>query len=105
MTSFPGPSRPVWRSPVPLIHPGKPSLARIMRWDGGRRQMCASGRLVADHGLGLEELLEAPLAVFAAVARLLVAAERRGRVADRVVQVHVAGAHLRGDLAGVLDVP
>src|SRR5690348_12246207 len=36
--------------------------------------------LEAEHGLGLEEFLEAMLAPFAAIARLLVAAERGGEI-------------------------
>src|SRR5258708_39962650 len=79
-------------------------IAAIMRWDVAQRQMLSSGGLVADDGLGLQKFLEAPLAVLAAVARLLVAAERRRGVARGIVQVHVAGPHLRGDRAGVADV-
>src|ERR1700685_4348506 len=58
----------------------------------------------AEHGLDLEEFLEAELAPFAAGAGLLVAAERRVHVAARAVDVHVAGADLGCDLAGVVDV-
>ena len=49
---------------------------------------------------GIPRSRDAP---FAAVARLLVAAERRVDVAGGAVDVDVAGAQLRGDRAGVLD--
>src|SRR5580704_16779740 len=79
-------------------------IATIMRWDVAQRQMLSSGGLIADDGLGLQKFLETPLAVLAAVARLLVAAERRRGVARGIIEMHVAGAHLRGDRAGVADV-
>ena len=52
-------------------------------------------RLVAEDGLDLEELVEAALALFAAVAGLLVAAERRRGSGIGVVEVDVAGAQPR----------
>src|SRR5262245_32119552 len=58
----------------------------------------------AEHGLQLEELLEAGLSPLAAVARLLVAAEAGGEVRTGAIDVDVAGADLPGDLAGALGV-
>src|SRR5262249_21076750 len=78
-------------------------IAGLCDWTGRDASRDRSGGLVAEHRLDLQELFQAPLAVLAAVARLLVAAERRGGVAGRIVQVHVAGAHLRRELAGPLD--
>src|SRR5258708_28200270 len=78
-------------------------IAAIMRWDVAQRQMLSSGGLVADDGLGLQKFLETPLAVLAAVARLLVAAERSRGVARRIIEMHVARAHLRGHGPGVAD--
>src|SRR5207344_1993707 len=51
-----------------------------------------SGCRDAHHGFDLEEFLEAELAPLAAVAALLVAAERRIEVRAGAVDVHVAGA-------------
>src|ERR1700721_2161765 len=53
--------------------------------------------------LDLEEFLKAVFAPFAAVAGLLVAAERRGAVVGLPLQVDVAGADPTADLAGGLD--
>src|SRR6266851_874537 len=61
-------------------------------------------RVVAHHRLGLEELVEAEFAPFAAVAGLLVAAERRAEIGTGAVQMHIAGAELRRDLARMLEV-
>ena len=71
------------------------------------RRRWRAGALTADahDGLHLEELLEAELAPLAAVARLLVAAERRREVGGRAVQVHVAGAQPRRDLQRALGSP
>src|SRR6185437_11451293 len=60
--------------------------------------------LEAEHGLGLEEFLEAMLAPFAAIARLLVAAERGGEIGAGAVQMHVAAAQLRSDLARMREI-
>src|SRR3954471_14110435 len=54
--------------------------------------------------LGLEELLEAELAELAAVAGLLVAAERSQRVEAAAVDLDLAGADLAGDLLGPLRI-
>src|SRR5262249_21550760 len=63
-----------------------------------------SARRPAEHGLQLEELLEAGLAPLAPVARLLVAAEAGVEVDLRTVQVHVAGSDPLGDPPGPLEV-
>src|SRR5690349_1807475 len=55
--------------------------------------------------LHFEIFFQAVLAPFAAVAGLLVAAERRGAVVGHALQVDVAGANLAGDLASALDRP
>ena len=60
-------------------------------------------RLVSHHGFHLEEFLEAELAPFAAIAGLLVAAERRFEVGACPVQVHIAGAQLRRDFPRMLE--
>src|SRR5262245_57061569 len=54
-----------------------------------------SGRAVAEHRLHFEILLEAEHAVLAAVAGLLVAAERNLVVRWRAVEVDAPGADLR----------
>src|ERR1700731_1312905 len=59
--------------------------------------------VVAGDRLDLEIFLQAVFAPFAAVAGLLVAAERRGAVVGLALQVDVAGAQLASDLAGALD--
>src|SRR6478736_147304 len=61
------------------------------------------GRVEAGNRLHFEEVLEAVLAPLAAVAGLLVAAERRGAVVGYALQVDVAGADLTADALGVLD--
>ena len=53
----------------------------------------ASSRRVAENALDLEEVLESVFGVFAAVAGLLVAAERHARVPGGIVDVDVARAH------------
>src|SRR5256885_5590099 len=58
----------------------------------------------AGHGLDLHEFLEAEAAPFAAVARLLVAAERRGPLVGCTVDVDVAGPHAPGNAACPLHV-
>src|SRR5438105_7611549 len=60
-------------------------------------------RVEAGDGLHFEIFLETVLAPFAAVAGLLVAAERRSAVIRHALQVDVAGAELAGDLAGAVD--
>src|SRR5689334_22667545 len=55
--------------------------------------------------LHFEIFFQAVLAPFAAVAGLLVAAERRGAVVGHALQVDVAGANLAGDVASALDRP
>src|SRR3954468_18904930 len=62
-----------------------------------------SGGVEAGDGLDLEIFLHAVFAPLAAVAGLLVAAERRGAVVGNAVEVHVAGANLAADLPGALD--
>src|SRR6266849_10823406 len=59
--------------------------------------------VVAGDGLDLEIFFQAVFAPFAAVAGLLVAAERRGAVVRNALQVDVAGAQLAADLAGAFD--
>src|SRR5882757_4623584 len=63
-------------------------------------------RSVADvDRLGVEVLLDAFAAAFAAPARLLVAADRhRGVRAERAVHPHLPGAELVGDAMGAADV-
>src|SRR5262249_15977353 len=56
------------------------------------------------HGLRLEELLEAELAPLAAVARLLVAAERRAEIGLGAVHADLSGADPRRDAARALEV-
>ena len=56
----------------------------------------ASSGVDADHGFDLQEVAQAELAVFAAVARHLEAAERR---------LHVARGAVQGDLSGADAVP
>src|SRR5438067_1825597 len=63
-----------------------------------------SSSLVSEDGLRLEVFLEARDAVFAAVARLLVAAEGRVRAPLGIVDVHLARADARGDAARVREV-
>src|ERR1700730_5844022 len=60
-------------------------------------------RVVAGDRLGLEIFLQTVFAPFAAVAGLLVAAERRGAVVRHALQIDIAGADLATDLAGALD--
>ena len=57
-------------------------------------------RAVADDSLDLQEVVDAPVGVFAAVAGLLVAAERRGGVPGGVVDRDLAGAQAARDLRG-----
>src|ERR1700704_2926405 len=70
--------------PAPALHF---SLAQNLR------------RVEAGHRFHLEIFLEAVLAPLAAVAGLLVAAERRGAVVRHALQVDVAGADLAGHAA------
>src|SRR3954471_5250605 len=63
----------------------------------------SSGRVVARDRLGLEILFKTELAPLAAVAGLLVAAERRGAVVRYALQIDVAGADLATDATGVLE--
>src|SRR6195256_4703370 len=74
--------------PAPALHF---SLAQNLR------------RVEAGHRFHLEIFLQAILAPLAAVAGLLVAAERRGTVVRHALQVDVAGAQLAADLAGALE--
>src|SRR5262245_55979198 len=60
-------------------------------------------RVEAGDCLDLEIFRKTVLAPFAAVAGLLVAAERRGAVVRHALQVDVAGADLAADLASTLD--
>ena len=53
----------------------------------------------AEHRLGLQKLLKSQRAPLAAQAGLFVAAEWCAGVAARAVQMHVAGAQLRGNHA------
>src|SRR5213078_5309893 len=53
----------------------------------------------AGDGLDLHEFLEAEATPFAAVARLLVAAERRGPLVGGAVDVDVAGSHAPSNAA------
>src|SRR4029450_13161838 len=59
---------------------------------------------LAHHGLYLEKLLESVLTPFAAVAGLLVAAEGSAEVDAGAVQMHVAGAQVRGDAQRALRI-
>src|SRR5579863_6815978 len=60
-------------------------------------------RIKSGDRLHLEEFLETELAPLAAIARLLVAAERRGAVIRHALQVDVAGADTAADPARALD--
>src|SRR5438477_2762031 len=60
-------------------------------------------RVVAGDGLHFEIFFQTVLAPLAAVAGLLVAAERRGAVVGHTLKVDVAGADLTADFAGALD--
>src|ERR1700732_292578 len=57
-------------------------------------------RVVTRDRLGLEIFLQTVFAPFAAVAGLLVAAERRGAVVRHALQIDVAGTDAAADLAG-----
>src|SRR5688572_8298614 len=61
-------------------------------------------RPVADDALHFQEVVDAPIGVFAAVAGLLVAAEGREGVPGGVVDLHLASAQLPRHLPRVLDV-
>src|SRR5258705_4004598 len=69
-----------------------------------RRCICRKNLrgVVAGDGLDLEIFFQAVFAPFAAVAGLLVAAERRGAVVRHALQVDVAGADLAADLTSGL---
>src|ERR1700688_2646753 len=60
--------------------------------------------VVAHHRLHLEALFAAELAPFAAVAGLLVAAERRAEIGPGAIQVDIAGAQLRRHFPRVLEI-
>src|SRR6202035_5121122 len=60
-------------------------------------------RVVAGDGLDLEIFLQPVFAPFAAIAGLLVAAERRGAVVRHALQIDVAGADAAADPARGLD--
>src|SRR5882757_2743300 len=60
-------------------------------------------RVEAGDRLHLEIFFQAVLAPFAAIAGLLVAAERRGAVVGHALQVDVAGADLAADFSRTLD--
>src|SRR5215471_4161100 len=64
----------------------------------------ASGWLVAEHRLDLQELLEAVLSPLAAVARLLVPAKGRRHVSRGSVQADLTGPKLRGHPARVAEI-
>src|ERR1700730_8037414 len=74
------------KNPAPALHPSQ-SLRGV----------------VAGDRLDLEIFFQAVFAPFAAVAGLLVSAERRGAVGRHALPVGVAGARLAADLAGALD--
>src|ERR1700731_755409 len=74
------------KNPAPALHPSQ-SLRGV----------------VAGDRLDLEIFFQAVFAPFAAVAGLLVAAERRGAVVRHALQVDVAGADPAANLAGGLD--
>src|SRR5262245_31717001 len=59
---------------------------------------------VADDALDLQEIMDSPVGIFAPVAGLLVAAERREGVPGRIVDLHLAGAKAAGDAARMLDI-
>src|SRR5882724_1562842 len=61
-----------------------------------------SRRVKPGDRLGLEIFFQAVFAPFAAVAGLLVTAERRGAVVRHALQIDVAGAELAADLASGL---
>src|SRR3954470_5467594 len=86
-------------------------VSTVVRGTGGmrrypfRQEMRSTAELrtlapsIADDGLGLEVFLQTVDTVFAAIARALVAAERRVTVPCRVVDVHLPGADQAGDAA------
>src|SRR5712671_1355143 len=63
----------------------------------------ASGA-VADDALDLEEIVDGPIGVFAAVAGLLVAAEGRERVPFRIVDRNLSGAQATGHFSCMVNV-
>src|SRR3569832_415014 len=95
------------RGPVPHYaprHAGYKQTAGAVSRPGVMLSKRSSLRRVeAGDGLHFEEVLEAVLAPLAAVAGLLVAAERRAAVVGHTLQIHVAGADLAADALGVLD--
>ena len=76
---------------------------RNHRADWHERRGPRSDGLIAEHRLDLEIFLKAEDAVLAAIAGLLVAAERYFIVRRRTIEINAAGANLLADPAGVLD--
>ena len=56
------------------------------------------------HGLDFEELFKPVDAPFAAVARSLIAAKRRGRIGESIVDMHVARPQARRNVTRMLKV-
>src|SRR5271157_778768 len=63
-----------------------------------------SSRLIPRDPLDFQKVVEAVFRIFAAVARLLVAAERQPGVPDWIVDIDIAGPHPPGDLACLGDI-
>src|SRR6476659_8293109 len=99
------------RRPRERARSSRPVQGRVKNKNAGggksppRRCICRKNLrgVVAGDGLDLEIFLQAVFAPFAAVAGLLVAAERRGAVVRHALQVDVAGADPAADPAGSLD--
>lgn len=62
-------------------------------------------RAVADDPLQLQEVMDGPVGLFAAIAGLLVAAEGREGVPVRVVDVDLARPETPRHAAGMLQIP
>jgi hypothetical protein len=59
---------------------------------------------VADDALHLQEVVDAPVGIFAAIPGLLVAAEGREGIPGGIVDLDLAGTDPARDLPGMLDV-
>src|SRR5262245_48436823 len=89
------------RARLPLRTARRP---RPPRAAGAVYPVAGSGRLVAEDGLDLEELLEPVLAPLPSVARLLVAPEGSGEVTGSPVDADLTGAQLGRHAARVREV-